>query len=119
MSTAMSPVDLIGEIERQQERIKKPSTIVDVKKELADNIYPLLRLAIESMATLDGDLRERITLAEGVIAEYLTSQESMLLPELAARIQGRSPSGCSSVTWRPAWRRTWTPPCLRCRTWPR
>ena len=85
---AMSPLDLLGEIERQQARVKKPATIIDLKKELADNVYPLLRLAIESMAALDGDLRERVTLAEGVIAEYLTSQESMVLPELAARIQG-------------------------------
>ena len=86
----LAPEVLLDEIARQEKRVKNESLIIETRKELATNIYPLMRMMVESMLGASGqvltDILQRLELAEGVIAEYLSSQESVILPDLAVRL---------------------------------
>lgn len=82
----MTPNDLMQEILRTHQRLTQQA-VVDPKKEIADNVYPLLQLMTETFGTMILDTHQRLEIAEASIAEYLTAQESMILPELAADIQ--------------------------------
>lgn len=86
----LAPEVLLDEIARQEKRVKNESLIIETRKELATNIYPLLRMTVESIlgaqSQVLAEILQRLELAEGVIAEYLSSQESVILPELAVRL---------------------------------
>lgn len=82
----MDPSDLIAEIDSATERLVG-APVVDQKREFVSNVYPLLRLLAESAGGRINLLFERLDGVELAVAEYLTGQESMILPELASRIQ--------------------------------
>ncbi len=77
---------LLAEIDGATERLVN-AAVVDQKKEFVSNVYPLLRLLTESAGHRFADLFSRMNLLEEVIGDFLTGSESMILPELAARIQ--------------------------------
>jgi hypothetical protein len=76
------PQILIEEIDNQMRRLKDQA-VVDYKKELLANCYPILRMLAEQTV----EQRGRIEVAEAAIAEALTQMESQLLPELSAALQ--------------------------------
>lgn len=76
------PTILLEEIDNQLRRLKDQA-IVDYKKELLVNCYPIIRMLVENQV----ELKDRLDLAEGAIAEALTHMESQILPDLAAQIQ--------------------------------
>ena len=82
----MDPAIIISEIDSAASRLVA-SAVVDQKKEFAQNVYPLLRLLTESAGARIEDLAGRLQLLEDVMGEFLTAGESMVLPDLAARIQ--------------------------------
>jgi hypothetical protein len=81
----MDPSELIVEIDRAAENLAQ-APVVDQKREFVSNVYPLLRLMAETMGLRQHVLLERVDGIELAVAEYLTGQESMILPELATRI---------------------------------
>jgi hypothetical protein len=60
---------------------------IEPKRELMDNVYPLLHVIVASSGVQMAESVQRLDEVEAAIAEYLTSQESMILPDLGARIQ--------------------------------
>lgn len=81
----MDPQTILSELDAAVTRLES-QPIIDAKKELGSNVYPLLRLTVETLTLRDQNIRQRVALAENVIAEYLSAQESMILPELAEHI---------------------------------
>lgn len=86
------PVGLLDEVDRAVDRINK-AAVVDPRRELVDNLYPLLRLVVETTGhaliaheRAIIDTAQRMEDAEAAIAELATSGDSMILPELAATI---------------------------------
>ena len=77
---------VIQEIDHATARLEQ-AAIVDQKRELLDNAYPLLKLVVENLGVRQLETVQRLDEVEAAVAEYLTSQESMILPELAAQIQ--------------------------------
>jgi hypothetical protein len=76
------PQVLLEEIDNQMRRLKDQA-VVDYKKELLANNYPIVRMLAEIVVTQN----ERLDVAEAAIAEALTHMDSQILPELAASIQ--------------------------------
>jgi len=71
---------LLEEIAHARKSIGEP------KAELEKKVYPFLSLLAKSMAELQGDAGQRIDLLEDAMSDFLNSQESMLLPELAQQL---------------------------------
>lgn len=79
----MEPVEsdvLISEIDGAIARLID-APIVDQKKEFTQNVYPLLKMVVESLGS-------RLDQFELAIHELLTGADSMLTPEVAAQIKG-------------------------------
>ena len=77
---------LLAEIAGAHKRLAdKP--IVEPKAELAQNVYPLLQMVVETFATVAIEHEQRVKLAEDAIAETFMQQDSMILPDLAAMLQ--------------------------------
>jgi hypothetical protein len=76
------PRVVLEEIDNQMRRLKDQG-VVDYKKELLANNYPIIRMLTELLI----EQRDRLEMAEGAIAEALTHMDSQILPELAAGIQ--------------------------------
>lgn len=86
------PGSLLAEIDHAIERLNKVA-VIDPKKELTDNVYPLVRMVAESVGQVllehvqhFGAIDQRIEVAEGAIAELATAGDSLVLPDLAGRI---------------------------------
>jgi hypothetical protein len=77
---------LLAEIRGANQRLADQA-VVDPKKELVHNVYPLIELLAQVYNEQFTDVHERLDLAEGAVAEYLTQQESMVLPDLAETLQ--------------------------------
>ena len=83
------PNILLEEIDNQMRRLTT-AAVVDYKKELLANNYPIMRMLAELVVVQSARIDEvnaRLDLAEGAIAEALTHMDSQILPELAAQIQ--------------------------------
>jgi hypothetical protein len=95
------PAILLEEINNQMNRLKDLA-VVDYKKELLANNYPIIKMLAEIVVTQN----ERLDLAEGAIAEALTHMDSQILPELGAAIQMTLALGlqvCKSVNELGVW----------------
>ena len=95
------PQILLEEIDNQIRRLKDQA-VVDYKKELLANSYPIIKMLAEIVVTQN----ERLDLAEGAIAEALTHMDSQILPEMAAAIQMTLALGlqvCKTVTELEVW----------------
>jgi len=96
----MDPAVIVGEVDACVRRLQN-APIVDPKKEFASNVYPLLRLMAETMGLRMASMSERLMLAENVIADYLTNEESMIRAELAEHLVTALALGqtlCTKVT---------------------
>jgi hypothetical protein len=76
---------LAEEAARAHERARA-QTVLDPRAEIVDNLYPLLRMMLESSGEVLVDHEQRLALAEATIAELALSSDSMLLPDLAGAI---------------------------------
>lgn len=95
------PNVLLEEVDNQMRRLKDQA-VVDYKKELLANNYPIIRMLAEIVVAQN----ERLDLAEGAIAEALTHMDSQILPELGASIQMTLALGvkiCQDVTELEVW----------------
>lgn len=81
-----APGSVIGEIEQAIIRLRNLAVVSDVRSELMNNVYPLMRLQADMVGNLLADVAERLAVAEVSIAELATMGESMILPDLAAQI---------------------------------
>lgn len=61
---------------------------VAVKSELQNNIYPLLALLVEGIAAQQNVDEQRFQLMEQAIAEAISGETSIVLPDLANTIKG-------------------------------
>ena len=96
-----NPDILLEEIDNQMRRLKDQA-VVDYKKELLANNYPIIKMLAEIVVQQN----ERLDLAEGAIAEALTHMDSQILPELAAALQMTLALGlqvCKSVNELEVW----------------
>lgn len=82
----LDPATILAEIDSATTRLIN-AAVVDQKKEFVSNVYPLLKLLTESAGHRFADLFARMSLLEEVVTEFISGAESMILPELAARIQ--------------------------------
>lgn len=76
----LDPEIILEEIKQATKATKVP--------ELAGNVYPLMKAMVETFATINGQLNERLDLQEQVLNDFLAEQESMLLPTLAEQFIG-------------------------------
>jgi hypothetical protein len=81
----MEQVGLLPEIDRALARARNAKSL-DARRELCDNVYPLVRMLAEMMGGGFVALEKRIATAEAAIGELATMGDSMILPELAGRI---------------------------------
>jgi hypothetical protein len=81
---------LVSEIERAQQRLSD-APIIDQKKEFVDNVYPLLKLIVQSHGV-------RLDQAEGALGELIQGSESIITPELGDRIRGSLALGIELAT---------------------
>jgi len=108
---------LIHEIDAAITRLKD-AAVIDQKKELTENIYPLLRMQTLTFTALISGVAEqcdvnliafgeRLEEVDSAIAEYITAQESVILPDLASRIQAvfaLADSFCDAVSTSDKWK---------------
>jgi len=102
---------LLSEIDNQMRRLKDQS-IVDYKKELLANNYPILRMLAERIV----EHEDRLDIAEAAIAEALANTESQILPELSGSILMSLALGmkvCADVKELKVWGEYPMPPDLR------
>lgn len=71
--------DLLSDIDAQTQRVVGSKTVIDVRKELSDNLYPMLAMIVEAVD-------KRITVSEDAIANVIDQEDSFLLPELSEQI---------------------------------
>lgn len=71
---------LVAEIDRARERLNA-APIIDQKLEFVNNVYPLLKLIVQSHGI-------RLDQAEGALGELIQGSESLIQPDDAVRIQG-------------------------------
>jgi len=90
MPDIMETETLIAEFDRARERLAA-APIIDQKLEFVNNIYPLLKLIVQSHGT-------RLDQTEGALGELIQGTESMIQPDDAARIQGTIALGIELAT---------------------
>ncbi|MDX1421558.1 MAG: hypothetical protein R3322_00370 [Kiloniellales bacterium] len=83
----MDAATILSEIDRAQ-KVIAGAAVIDPKKELENNVYPLLRFIAAAIAQSASEQGDRVQAVEDAVAEYLSGGESILLPMLAGRIQG-------------------------------
>jgi cytochrome P450 len=81
----MDPKMIQTELDASMQRLTD-AAVIDQKRELLGNLYPLLKLVVQSLASLKEDLYERVELAEDALAEVIAGSESRIQPRLAKRI---------------------------------
>jgi hypothetical protein len=92
---------LIPEIDHARQRLAKAAKDVDLRRELVDNVYPLLHMITEMAGQALMAQEERVSNAEIAIAELASVGDSIVLPELAESIDAVLAIGlrlCESVT---------------------
>jgi hypothetical protein len=72
--------ELLQEIESERQRVSDKA-IIDPKKELAGNVYPMLARVVELIG-------QRLGETEEVVAAYLEGEDSLIQPDLGIQILG-------------------------------
>jgi hypothetical protein len=81
----MDPKLILTEVDASMTRLTQ-AAIVDQKKELLGNLYPLLKLTVQALNSQRAEMEERIVEVEDVLAEVIAGAESRIQPRLAKRI---------------------------------
>jgi hypothetical protein len=76
---------LLSEIDNATRRLADQA-IIDQKREMLDNIYPLLKLIIGGQSKLRRDFDERLGLCEDAVADMITGADDRIHERLATRI---------------------------------
>lgn len=81
----MNPQTILTEVDQSMARLTE-AAVIDQKRELLGNLYPLLKLTVEAVRDTQKNLFERMELMEDTLAEVIAGSESRIQPRLAKRI---------------------------------